>query len=134
MPGQALELKEDVKQVADKVLSYVDETLSPTEVTKISENRSKLVFLFEVNESCFSLTVALCDPPPPKIRLSPREHEIVRLVAAGLSNKAIAGVLDISPWTVSTHMRRGFSKLDVNSRAEMVACLIKNGILDLGNS
>lgn len=53
--------------------------------------------------------------------LSPREDEIARLVARGLTNRAIASTLDISLWTVSTHMRRIFAKLDVSSRAEMTA-------------
>lgn len=53
--------------------------------------------------------------------LSPREQEIVRLVAAGHPNKVIAAVLDISYWTVSTHLRRIFAKLGVTSRAAMVA-------------
>jgi two-component system, NarL family, nitrate/nitrite response regulator NarL len=53
--------------------------------------------------------------------LSRREREIVRMVAQGHQNKVIAGVLNISPWTVSTHLRRIFSKLGVKSRAAMVA-------------
>jgi DNA-binding CsgD family transcriptional regulator len=55
--------------------------------------------------------------------LSPREIEIVRLVAKGLPNKTIAGVLEISPWTVATYLRRVFAKLGVGSRAAMVARL-----------
>jgi DNA-binding CsgD family transcriptional regulator len=54
-------------------------------------------------------------------QLSPREKEIVRMVSEGLPNKIIADVLNISCWTVSTHMRRIFAKLGVNSRAAMVA-------------
>ncbi|WP_371402934.1 helix-turn-helix transcriptional regulator [Kribbella sp. NBC_00662] len=57
----------------------------------------------------------------PRHTLSPRELQIARLVADGATNRAIASSLDISPWTVSTHMRRIFAKLDVSSRAEMVA-------------
>jgi DNA-binding CsgD family transcriptional regulator len=53
--------------------------------------------------------------------LSPREREIVRMVALGHQNKVIAGALNISSWTVSTHLRRIFTKLGVNSRAAMVA-------------
>jgi two-component system, NarL family, nitrate/nitrite response regulator NarL len=53
--------------------------------------------------------------------LSPRELEIVRLIAEGHPNKVIAAVLDISAWTVSTHVRRVFGKLSVTSRAAMVA-------------
>ena len=53
--------------------------------------------------------------------LSPREQEIVRMVAAGHPNKVIAAVLDISCWTVGTYLRRIFAKLGVGSRAAMVA-------------
>ena len=70
--------------------------------------------------------VQLPPPAPPangrgSVSLSPREREIVRLVAKGLPNKAIADVLDISLWTVATHLRRIFAKLGVGTRAEMVA-------------
>ena len=64
-----------------------------------------------------------------KIVLSPREEEIARMVAAGYPNKTIAAVLDISSWTVGTHLRRVFAKLGVGSRAAMVANLIKKGNL-----
>ena len=43
------------------------------------------------------------------------------MVAKGYANKTIASVLDISSWTVSSHLRRIFSKLGVTSRAAMVA-------------
>jgi DNA-binding CsgD family transcriptional regulator len=63
--------------------------------------------------------------------LSPRELEIVRLVAEGHPNKVIAGVLEISSWTVCTHMRRVFAKLGVTSRAAMIARLAElGGVLD----
>ncbi|HLK66080.1 MAG TPA: helix-turn-helix transcriptional regulator [Bryobacteraceae bacterium] len=55
------------------------------------------------------------------VQLSPREREIVRLVARGHSNKIIADVLSISSWTVCTHLRRIFAKMGVTSRAAMVA-------------
>jgi len=61
--------------------------------------------------------------------LSPRELEIARLISKGLPNKAIASILDISPWTVATHLRRVYIKLEVNSRAEMVAKLMKAGVI-----
>jgi len=56
-----------------------------------------------------------------EVTLSPREREIVRLVAEGHPNKIIAAELDISAWTVGTHLRRIFAKLGVASRAAMVA-------------
>jgi DNA-binding CsgD family transcriptional regulator len=56
--------------------------------------------------------------------LSPREQEIARMVMKGYPNKTIAAVLDISVWTVGTHLRRIFSKLGVGNRASMVAQLL----------
>ncbi len=57
--------------------------------------------------------------------LSPREREIARMVARGYTNKMIANVLDISGWTVSTHLRRIFAKLGVSTRAAMVARVVE---------
>ena len=64
-----------------------------------------------------------------KVVLSPREQAIARMVAEGYGNKTIAAILDISTWTVGTHLRRVFAKLGVGSRAAMVAHLIENGLL-----
>jgi len=61
--------------------------------------------------------------------LSPREREIARLVARGYPNKVIAGILEISTWTVGTHLRRIFAKLNINSRAAMVARLQNDNLL-----
>jgi len=62
-----------------------------------------------------------------RVQLSPREQEIVRMVAQGHQNKVIAVVLNISSWTVCTHLRRIFAKLGVTSRAAMVARLAEFG-------
>src|SRR5690348_14319322 len=42
---------------------------------------------------------------PEAVHLSSRELEIARMIARGHTNRTIAAVLDISPWTVSTHLR-----------------------------
>jgi DNA-binding CsgD family transcriptional regulator len=66
------------------------------------------------------------------LSLSPREREIVRMVAQGRQNKVIASVLNISSWTVCTHLRRIFAKLGVTSRAAMVARVADiEGAIDL---
>jgi DNA-binding CsgD family transcriptional regulator len=61
--------------------------------------------------------------------LSPREQEIARMVAQGYPNKTIAAVLDISSWTVSTHLRRIFAKVGVRTRAAMVARVLEDGLI-----
>ena len=60
------------------------------------------------------------DRAGPIALLSPREREIARMVACGHPNKTIASVLEISTWTVASHLRRIFVKLEVSSRAAMV--------------
>ena len=54
-------------------------------------------------------------------RLTARELQIVSQVADGRVNKQIADTLGISEWTVSTHLRRVFAKLGVDTRAAMVS-------------
>ena len=49
-------------------------------------------------------------------KLSPRESQIMRLVARGETNKAIADALKISPHTVDNHLRRVFLKAGEHSR------------------
>lgn len=56
--------------------------------------------------------------------LTPRETEIVRLVVRGLTNKEIALALDISHWTVATHLRRIYDKTRVKRRAALIAVLV----------
>lgn len=50
----------------------------------------------------------------PLEELTPREHEVLKLIAEGLSNKAIREQLYISPKTLERHIRHIFSKLDVD--------------------
>lgn len=60
--------------------------------------------------------------------LSPREREIATMVSSGCTNKGIADALDISTWTVASHLRRIFAKLGVTSRAAMVAQVVVSGV------
>jgi DNA-binding NarL/FixJ family response regulator len=61
--------------------------------------------------------------------LTEREREIVRLVASGLSNDAIAGHLVISPLTVKTHITRAITKLDVRDRVQLVILAYETGLV-----
>jgi DNA-binding NarL/FixJ family response regulator len=60
--------------------------------------------------------------------LTPREREVVALVAAGLSNHEIAERLVISRATAKTHVSRALSKLDVRDRAQLVAVAHRAGL------
>jgi len=63
-------------------------------------------------------------------QLSPREQEIAGLITKGLTNKAIAQVLLLRPTTVNTYAKRLFLKLNVSSRAEMVAKVMSENLLE----
>lgn len=60
------------------------------------------------------------DSKPVLGRLTPREREVLNLIGQGLSNKQIAGVLDISEKTVRNHASSLYEKLGVRSRAEAI--------------
>ena len=62
--------------------------------------------------------------------LTARELEVLALLAYGLSQKAIARELFISPQTVATHIQRILAKLDVHSRAEAVALAHREQLVD----
>lgn len=61
-------------------------------------------------------TAGLSDAWP---ELTAAEIRVVRLVARGLTNRQVAEHLSLSPHTVSSHLRRAFTKLDITSRVEL---------------
>ncbi len=61
--------------------------------------------------------------------LSPREHQILALIADGRSNKEVARALGITPETVKTHLKNVFDKLSVERRAQAVARARSLGLL-----
>jgi DNA-binding NarL/FixJ family response regulator len=62
-------------------------------------------------------------------RLTPREREIVQLLAEGKSNKEIAGYLGISVKTAETHRANIMLKLDFHSLADLVRYAVRNNII-----
>jgi DNA-binding NarL/FixJ family response regulator len=61
--------------------------------------------------------------------LTPREVEVLRLVAAGLSNAQIAQQLVVSPRTVEAHLRSIFRKLAVTSRTAAARFALEHGLV-----
>ena len=59
--------------------------------------------------------------------LTPREHEIVRLIARGLSNREIAGELVISPATAARHVASILAKLGFSSRTQVASWATRHG-------
>jgi DNA-binding NarL/FixJ family response regulator len=72
-------------------------------------------------------------PAPPELdALSPRELEVLRLVARGLSNAEIAETLFVSDGTVKTHVARILSKLGLRDRVQVVVFAYERGIVEPG--
>jgi DNA-binding CsgD family transcriptional regulator len=65
----------------------------------------------------------------PAVMLTPREREVLALLAAGASNKAIALALDLSVHTVKFHVASLIEKLGAGSRLEAVAIAIRTGLI-----
>jgi DNA-binding CsgD family transcriptional regulator len=59
--------------------------------------------------------------------LSPREHQVVELLAAGLTGDEVADRLGISPATVRVHIRNATGKLGANTRTQAVAIAVARG-------
>ena len=64
-------------------------------------------------------------------QLSPREIEVLRLIASGNANKLIADQLSISEETVKSHVTNILSKLGANDRTHAVTIGLRRGIIDL---
>jgi DNA-binding NarL/FixJ family response regulator len=60
--------------------------------------------------------------------LTPREREMVALVATGLSNQEIAEQLVVSPYTVRAHVQRAMTKLHARDRAQLVVIAYRTGL------
>jgi DNA-binding NarL/FixJ family response regulator len=79
----------------------------------------------------------MTDRPPPVIdkellqrfsALTPRERDVVVLIASGLSNNEIAAQMFVSPFTVKTHAVRAMTKVGARDRAQLVSFTFRAGL------
>ena len=63
--------------------------------------------------------------------MTPREIDVLRLIARGNANKIIAAELSLTEETVKSHIRNILSKLGANDRTHAVAIGLKRGIIQL---
>jgi DNA-binding CsgD family transcriptional regulator len=121
--GLSGEIEAAVRLLADKLETLIHERghhhMDPNHTDNV---------LLDVEVGELRLLVLRPARPTPMSLLSPREQEIARMVARGYANKTIASVLEISTWTVASHLRRIFVKLHVSSRAAMATSLLGAGL------
>jgi DNA-binding NarL/FixJ family response regulator len=70
-------------------------------------------------------------PKPFKDRLTPREREVVQLLAEGKTSKEVAVVLNLSVKTAETHRTNVMRKLDLHSVADLVRYAVRNNIVQV---
>jgi DNA-binding CsgD family transcriptional regulator len=63
---------------------------------------------------------------------TPREREVLGLLAAGATDEQIAEMLGLSPATVQTHVRNAKAKLGARTRAQAVAMALQHGMISVG--
>ena len=108
-----------LKDDADRVLLAAVEAL----------RRHKPYFSTRVSSAAAADDGAADTGRPARPRLSPREREILQLLAEGKSNKEVANLLGISVNTAEAHRANIMLKLDLHSVAELIHYAIRNNII-----
>jgi len=67
--------------------------------------------------------------PPPDERLTPREREVLQLVAEGKTTKEIAAILRVSVKTADAHRTHLMQKLDIHDIAGLTRCALRLGLI-----
>lgn len=122
----------DIESLKSRINQLVEQTKAYTVVLR-GRNPEAISILANLKESLLELHNELHAPVEESSShtLSPREMEILTLIAEGHPNKEIAYRLGISHKTVQFHIKNLFIKLSVSSRTEAVTKALKDKILSL---
>lgn len=110
--------------IADSNLRLLRKCLLRVAEGQIWANTEQLNYILELISEVPSLRVLNSNG---ENLLTPREEQVVALVAEGLSNRDVAGELNLSEHTVKKYLFRIFEKLGISSRVELVLYVVNNG-------
>jgi ATP/maltotriose-dependent transcriptional regulator MalT len=113
------------------LIGLAHRALDDTDTAEMELDAARRVFqqLGAASETAKLETLAPMTAPRAAGGLTAREVQVLRLVAAGKSNRAIAGELAISEHTVARHVQNIFAKLDVASRTAASAFAFEHGLV-----
>jgi len=116
------------------VRAFLDQGDAMLRLAQTAKERGHATSHVDAVIAAFDNTVADKGPNAPEnsariVELSRREEEILRFVAAGLTNREIADRMFISVNTVKTHLKHVFSKIGATSRAQAIARAFALGLL-----
>ena len=104
----------------------------PTLAARLAEILGRIPELQIVGaDEASDLVLSASDAGAHGFDLTPRERDVIALLAEGLSNKAIGQRLGISPDTAKFHVSRRIDKLDATGRTDAVAHAARRGIIHL---
>jgi DNA-binding NarL/FixJ family response regulator len=121
----------------ERAVATVRDALNEAAATAAEAARRALAVAEALDDALATLNEAQTRRPAPTMaqstqssagNLSQREQEVLKEVAKGRSNKAIADALYVSPNTVKTHVASLLRKLDVDTRAQLAAIAVQQGM------
>ena len=117
-----------MQQTAIPLTIVLEEALALWRELEVGETATKARRagrLLRAAEACYREMGAA----PPPGRLTPREGEVLRLIAEGRTDREIADALFVSRRTVTTHVTSILGKLEVSSRSAAVAYSVRHGLV-----
>ena len=120
-----------VAAVRAGAVGYVEKGFAPDQLIEVIHraHRGELALTEAVTRKLLHPEKPATSPWPDHETLTEREHEILRLVAQGFSNREIADEICVSAATVTTHLRNIFGKLGLKNRVEATLYAIRSGLI-----
>ncbi len=123
------------RALAVKAAGYLTKSEPPSKVVEAIRQvaRGRVYFSPEISDRIVEDSSGVRLAKSPRTRgsmLSPREIEVIRYIARGLSKKDIAGIMSLSVKTIEGHTHNIMRKLDLHNRVELTRFAIREGLAE----